>query len=243
MHILLSIVLVLILSSSVFGTGRFFEDQSSEYAEVQSAILNTDGFTIAAWVRDDNTTYVSTERSVFWIGDSADAAQFRTLFITNSAGNPFSVKARSENGSGAEATSTATAAQQTYIPIAGIFGSATSRDAFVSGGNKGSNTTSIIHSGDYNRTSIGGRRDSSPNRYFSGDICWVAVWDIELADAEIAALGTGTNPMRVRPLSLAGVWPLWAMHSPEINLIGQGFQLTLTGTTASAGGCPVTPLS
>ena len=73
----------------------------------------------------------------------------------------------------------------------------------------------------------------------SGRIAEAAIWNVALADAEIAALARGIKPNHIRPGNLVLYCPLWGTHGPEIDLSGNGNDLTLNGT-GRANHSPVT---
>lgn len=64
-----------------------------------------------------------------------------------------------------------------------------------------------------------------------GSIASAGLWNAALTAKEIAALGQGVSPLYVRPGNLVGYWPLWGVHSPEIDLVGTPHVLTVTGAT------------
>jgi Concanavalin A-like lectin/glucanases superfamily len=84
-----------------------------------------------------------------------------------------------------------------------VFTSASSRAAFIDGGNKATNSTSITPSGIV-QTGIGASIIGSAN----GSLSDVAVWNVALTDAEVAALARGMSPLFVRPSGLIAYWPL-----------------------------------
>ena len=73
----------------------------------------------------------------------------------------------------------------------------------------------------------------------SGRIAEVALWDVALSAAEVAALASGVTPLHMRPGNLVAYWPVWGLHSPEIDLTSNGNNMTVTGPV-KAGHAPVT---
>jgi len=64
----------------------------------------------------------------------------------------------------------------------------------------------------------------------------VAIFNTSLSDDDIAALAAGAAlPHQFGP---AFNWPLWGADSPEMNLVGGGATLTITGTVAAVDGPP-----
>lgn len=93
----------------------------------------------------------------------------------------------------------------------GVWTSASSRAAFIDGGNKGTNATSTTPSGIVS-TAIG---QASFNA--GGSIADVAIWNVALSDAEVLALARGMSPMLVRPSALVAYWPLSNIASQGLN--------------------------
>lgn len=93
--------------------------------------------------------------------------------------------------------------------LAGVFASATSRVAYMNGGNPGSTGTTSIAPDTINRISIGARGSGGSFLYhFNGSLSDVAMWSAELSSDEIASLGKGFKPSRIRPQSLVFYAPL-----------------------------------
>jgi Concanavalin A-like lectin/glucanases superfamily len=109
---------------------------------------------------------------------------------------------------------------------AAVFGSNTSRAAYLNGGNKGTATLSATPAG-LNELFIG---NDIFNDYHDGAIADAAIWAAALDDYEIAALALGVSPLLIRPSALVAYWPLVGVTSPEIDLIGRR-ELTVTGAT------------
>lgn len=86
-----------------------------------------------------------------------------------------------------------------------------------------------------------GAESTGDTRTFDGDIAWMTVYNAVLASAELDAFMNGKNPMRIRPNSLVACWPLWGVHSPEINLVNALHSGTITGTIIQSDGPPMEP--
>jgi hypothetical protein len=78
--------------------------------------------------------------------------------------------------------------------------------------------------------------------YSDGRMDHATIWDVQLTDAEFAALAAGAHPFGVRPASLIAYWPLWiGTGGNSIDLSGSGRPLASAGTPTAyaAGGAPV----
>lgn len=71
--------------------------------------------------------------------------------------------------------------------------------------------------------------------YADGVFAELAYYSDVLSGNEIAALARGISPLSVRPTAITNYWPLWGLHSPEINLVGGASSGTLTGTSQTSG--------
>jgi len=77
---------------------------------------------------------------------------------------------------------------------------------------------------------VGNRIASTPAPHY-GLIAEVAVWAAALVDAEIAALGKGVCPIKVRRISLRGYWPLFGLNlAAEADLSGWVTSLLQNGS-------------
>ena len=208
---------------------RLLDDALSEYLEVDSAAITALPFSVSCWF---NTDIATANETLFWIGDK-DATNTYSVLVADGAavGDPISAFSRdATTTSGARATSAFST--NTWQHAAGVWTSTTSRAAYLSGGNKGTDTTSVTEPPE-DRMSIGRHGDSTPSTYWSGSIAELGVWDVALTDGEIAILGLGFSPLFVRPTSLVLYVPIIGRSSPEIDRVG-ALNFTLTGTTNSA---------
>jgi hypothetical protein len=80
----------------------------------------------------------------------------------------------------------------------------------------------------------GGNGDYNP---WGGVISDAAIWNVQLTSAEMLALSKGLSPLKVRPASLIGYWPLLGI-SPEPDPRGNT-GLTLVGAVTQGPSGPV----
>lgn len=210
---------------------RLFDDASSEFLEVDVAPATATPLTLGCWFYADD---VAVNHNLMGIFNKDEVDEWFTLIFAGAVSD----KVVAQVGiSGAALTSTS-ATINTWHYATGVFTSSTSRDVFIDGGGKGSNTDTFAPSG-VNRVSVGRKGGPTPADYFSGRIAEAAIWDVALTDVEVAVLATGVSPLRVRPANLKGYWPIFGA-SPETDYSGQGNNLTVTGATI-ADHAPVAP--
>ena len=116
------------------------------------------------------------------------------------------------------------AAANVWFHVCGVFTSNTARAAFLNGGFKGTGATSVQPLS-ITVTAMGGLWVPSFT-IASGDalLCMadVAVWNVALTDAEVAALGRGMSPLFVRPSALQAYWPLETIANAGFNRVKNG---------------------
>lgn len=152
--------------------------------EASTAVVTSTPCTIAAWCNPDaiHSGYV------LIVGHTSDVGRLG-LFVANSGELSALQK---EGGSVDQAVATSAYVSGVWQHAAGIFTSNALRAAYLNGGNKGTNTTSIATSS-LDRTRVGSR---PPDAYFfDGKIAEAAVWNAALDDDEIALLAAGFSPL------------------------------------------------
>ncbi len=191
--------------------------------------------TLAAWVRSNNA---SLKQWLLGIYDGAGSSCFGLrLATTNDV-----VEAYVDNGTtNAQAITSTTLSVNTWGHACAVFTSATSHAAYLNGAGKGTDATNLTPTS-LDRIAIGARNNVTDTQFMSGDIAFPAMWNVAFTDAEVAAAASGIDPCRMRPDALVGCWPIWGLHSPEIDLTSGGRLMTVTGTTVS-NGPPIQPFS
>lgn len=198
---------------------------STDYLTVASVPISAYPFTMACFF---NTTDTTTAQGL--IAFDSGAGNYHALLANgNVGGDP--VGAASRISTYTAATSSTGYTSGTWHHAAGVWTSSTSRDAFIDGGSKGSDTNSRLFDTMVN-TDMGIFK--SATGYLTGSLANAAIWNVALTDAEIASLATGVSPLLIRPQSLVGFWPLVGNNSPETDFVGNN-DLTVTGATAGAG--------
>jgi hypothetical protein len=131
-----------------------------------------------------------------------------------------------------DATSSDGLTAGTWGTAAVIFGSTTSRLAYMDGGNEGTDTATSTSVTAADRLSMGRTDSASSSRPYTGQIAGCAVWSAALSAEEVAAFHKGISPRKIAPHALE-----WFAPYPGTGGIVQdwfGNNLTITDATASS---------
>lgn len=197
---------------------------TAQYLEYATAAARTSNpMSFSCWFNSDDTTL----QFMVAVGDT-DASDGRSQYLRLFSST---VQAGTDVGaSEAAASSTTTYSTGVWHHGAAVFASTSDRRAFLDGGNKGTNTSSIPMPA-VDNTTIGVRHSNNVYQFpFNGRIAEVGIWSVALTDAEVATLGDGYSPLLVRPESLVNYWPVYGKFAPEIDLI-RSWPMANTGTT------------
>ncbi len=219
---------------------RSFDGTSGNYLNVETPVVTAPPFSMFAWYY---STSASGNQTLISIGGQngafTEARGFKLCLGFASGG---------ENGVFAETRQnfTAPAAKTSVAPSAnvwqnacGVWAGIADRRAFLNGGSKGTNTTSLtVTAGDLKRTAVGLTRELGNYFGMVGQIAHPAIWNVALTDAEVAMLAAGISPLRVRPEALVMYLPYLGRDGPEIDII-KARTLTVTGATSSNNDPPV----
>lgn len=159
------------------GWSVLFDDGASEYLEINQAIVSNVPVTIAAWFNVDVATGW---RTLVSIADTAVDDELLVLYLNND-----DVTMRS-SGSQAKATA-GFLTTGVWHHACGIAGADDSRDAFLNGGNKGSNANNDPVAS-LDTTAIGRWVQATPHSYLSGSIADVRIYNRALSDGEVYQL-------------------------------------------------------
>jgi len=193
---------------------------SSDYMEATSAVAAPAPLTVCGWAKPSSyhDGYLAIECHTTGSGRyglRVDSSQY--------------VVADHNSGVPQPALTTAKYSLDVWQHMAAVFYSGhTARSAFLNGGNKGTNS---VNTGtpSVNRTRIGNRTPT--DYFFDGLLAEIAIWDVALADYEIALLATGLNPLCSTSRIVNLVLYQDLIRSP--NRPGIGPNVSITGTTVA----------
>jgi hypothetical protein len=177
-----------------------FTAASSQYLSTASAPANAYPITMACWFNSDSITI-----NQRLIGLYASSVNYFDLGIRGvDAGDP--VSAVVNQGGILQITSTTSGySANTWHHACGVFSSATSRTAFIDGGNSNTGTNNI---NPQNSTIMEIGRFILGVQYMDGRIAEVGIWNVALTAAEVASLAKGMTCDKVRPQNLVFYAPL-----------------------------------
>ena len=181
---------------------------TSQYLSRASAVVGAAPLTMACWFYSTSAAALQTIMEVSRTGAAGTTDKYRIILRGDLAAGSKTLQAQQIPGF--LATTTAQYSINQWHHGCGVFASASSRTAYIDGGNAGTDTTSGTV-GTLGQTLIGTAWDSSNSTFgafFSGRIAEAAIWDVELTAAEVAALARRYTPLQIRPQSLVAYWPL-----------------------------------
>lgn len=197
---------------------RSFDVGSSQYLEIDQAVVPNEPFTMAAWAY---ALDIDNHFSILFLGDKDSGSDYHVLRMRGgTVGDP--IGACTNDGAAVWANTSSGFSANTWHHVAGVWSATNSRAAFLDGGSKGTNNTPKTVDGE-DRVSIGRTGDSTPLYYHDGYVAEAAFWNVALTDAEIAILAAGFSPLFVRPQNLAAYYPL--IRDEDQDRVG-GYDLT-----------------
>ena len=228
MRVNLLVAAVLWLPSLTFAAHDF---NGTDGKGVGSAAEVTDyPFSISCWVNSDSATAA---QNAAYVGNGAGTARAQLSLDGNVAGDKFGAYSVSSGGASAGAVTSTGYTAGTWHHFTAVYASATSRAAYIDGGSKGTNATSVATSS-YDTTILGVRRASGTDAgYLDGRLAECGMWSVELTDDEATVLSKGFAPPCVRRASLLAYYPMVRDSTSLKDLFSAtANNLTLAGTTA-----------
>lgn len=214
---------------------RLFDDASSEYLNIDQAVLSGTPLAMTCFF---NTNDLTIHQSLMFLGDKNVEDHYFEVQLNEVSDR---VLARTKDGGTTQFAITSTSySANTWHHACAIFASPIDRRIFIDGGSKGTNTTSATPA-NLNRISIGRLGRLSPTLYLSGMIAeavfydlskWPGATDSDKADnfeKIIPSLAAGFTPDNY-PLGLIAYWDLIRGLNDKFG----GYNLTANGTVVVA---------
>jgi hypothetical protein len=208
---------------------RLFNDALNQYLQNGAAPLSGIPLSLVTWFNSDDATILG---AIMQIGDASAQSRFSLDAAGTVGGDPILASAVEPVGpTFGTATSTAGFTANTWHHAAGVFTNATSRAAFIDGGNKGTDVTNVTPT-NLDNVTIGAQGHSGGVfSHFSGSIAEAAIYNIALSDAEVALLAKGFSPLFIRPEALVAYWPL--IRAADLDWMADFNMTAFNGPTVS----------
>ncbi|RPJ39907.1 MAG: DUF2163 domain-containing protein [Planctomycetaceae bacterium] len=179
---------------------------STQYLKVAQSLVTQAPLTVAAWMKPTSDSASQYCVAVDVAATSGHKVAGSVGPFGSVAGDPVDAVSYDGTAFGIAATTSGYSTGAWQL-VCGVFASGTSRASYLDGGSKGTNSDNRPGTG-ANEFIVGARRGDSALGHFAGKLGYVAVWDIDLNDAEVAELAAGVDPRSVRPEHLVACWPL-----------------------------------
>jgi hypothetical protein len=173
---------------------------SSNRIGITAALVTGAPCTLACWF---NSTSLTANQNLIALVDLPNSNYIGLAASGTRAGDPVIAYV---GGALALASSSTGYSANTWQHAAGVFTSSTSRAAFVNGGSKGTNTTSVTPTSLVS-TALG-MFNAAGSDSMLGALAEVGIWNVALTDDEVASLAKGFSPDQIRPQSLIAYLPL-----------------------------------
>jgi len=190
----------------------------------------TSDFTLFCWVYPDSTSEFNIIMSK-WDGSNDREYQ---LFLLSSAGSEGQIRFNNTNtgSGGAQALTGDTQVSTGVYTAIGFHRSGTAGAIFING-SQDTDDSGTVHGTQYTGSAflaLGGRQNQGTTLPLEGKGAEFAIWNAQLTDNEMLALGKGVSPFAVRSSNNKLYAPIHGNNSPEQNYANNGTG-TLTGTT------------
>lgn len=200
-----------------------FVRANSDYLRSDSVGAAAKPVTISAWFRRTEVTGI---QAGVYLGDPTQATTRIALGRTSAT-----LRLMDRGGTAAvnaDGAANGLPASGTWYHAAGAYLSATSRTPHLNGSAGSTITTDCGAQVPYTRTSIGRMDQSSFQDAFDGDIAEVAIWDVILSGADLAALAAGDSPLSLATAPVR-YWRL--KEDGDLTCLVSGQVLTVSGAT------------
>lgn len=209
---------------------------TTNYFQYNGGIITSTPLTIAAWVYPSSFPANQYLAGVFYTSAGSGTSQDGWVLELN--GTNGVVNAIVGNGTGINLASSASGCTaNAWNHCVAKFVSTTSRYAYLNGtpGTQGTNSNTPSTAPDKTGIGVLIREDNSKAQAATAcHIGEVGYWNVDLSDAEIAALAKGYSPLFIRPQNLVAYYPLLRGDSSgdEPNPKNATYKLTEQGTVS-----------
>lgn len=211
---------------------RVFNANLSNYMSAGSALVTAYPFTIAGWFK---TGDIATAQTIWSAADAASDDEDWFLGMHSDATITSRVKA---GGGGFSSFTAGTVSANTWVHVAGVFASASSRTPYLNG-TAGTTETTAVTPSNLDNFIFGQLRRLNPAQPVDGKLGYWGLWNNALSGANITSLAGGALPSAVSSGTLVSWWRMLGTASPETDHQSSN-DLTITGTvTGDTGDNPI----
>lgn len=212
---------------------RTFGGSTAHQLSAAASPFTTGGpLTMACWFRGNPANSVG-QGLMTLDGGAGASAVYRLTYQSNVAGDP--LRAQTLNGASSSFCDTSTGVTDNdWHHAAGAWSSTNQPRVWLNGGSKGSSATTLAFPSPTVIRLGAWANAGSVIQPLDGALAWPSIWNVELSDAEIAALAAGAHPLTIRPANIVAFWPLTgSSDAGEVDIVG-GYDLSETGTVGTA---------
>lgn len=219
---------------------RKFQKLSNDSASVDAQPVSSNPWTM--WCTFLQAVKNSNQTLLFY-GNSGDTSTYTQLLTLNGSGY-LKVNASHLGTSYTNSTNVADCVWHTAMVVEYSSGGFQYAELWLDGVLQGTTTGTATSSGVgyFDTFAVGRKMHYSPTEPTSATIAEVGIASVRATYYQAQALACGVKGRRVFGTDCKGDWPLFGLHSPEVDLSGSRNDLTLSGTLLDDH-APVTPFT
>jgi hypothetical protein len=170
----------------VSGEGLSLSAGSSQYAELNQAIVGIMPLTLSLWVRSRDLTIGSQVMCI--VSGDTNAEWFSLLTLGTAANDPAAMQTNNGGGGTFDEISGGSMTLNKWHLITGVFAATNSRILYLDGVQVASSTSNKSSPAGLDRVALGALRRSSPTGYTTGELKDARIYSRALSAAEVWAL-------------------------------------------------------
>lgn len=203
-------------------------DGSSQYLSGASTLLTNEPIDMVIYGYCGSSTAYQVALN---LGNGGGASgNYDVVWAGSAGGDPISCLKQTDGAVNGQADTSSGYSTNTWFLGASTFISNTSRAAFINGGSKGTNTTSITDPTPDN-IAIGASLNSSASVYFNGRLAEAYVISANMTDGQHGTAGKGVSPFWLVPASkIRGWYHCFNNPNNSVTTTGNYPHLTATGS-------------
>jgi hypothetical protein len=216
---------------------------TTTYIDIGSISSPSTALTLSAWMYPTEAISINFTESGLICKEFGGSEPFASYNLTPSTSttqwNPAFKVGITTLGPGTAQKTNHTISTNTWYHMAGTWVSGDNVRLYINGVQEGISAGTLsgtISYGAFN-TFIG--RNQLDVRVFRGRIAEAAIWNTQLSANEVLALALGLKANKIQFPNLVAYYPVWGLHSPEIDLSANSATGTITGTLNQSNHAPV----